>query len=907
MLETLRTLSGGKGQSSAATELQELIATAREERAALSEMLTQVSLRSANLTHISKSLAETEERAARATECAEAVAQRLADLDNRTRVIEEIDGRMKRFQAQVQQAQEDVQQIVGPGGELEKHRTAVQEVASQALEAHTHVEALKQERAVLDDVRIQFAQTRNDMQEAIQKVAGIAADIESVRTTASQLIEDSARIQTSSKDADGHSQAAMHAVAQIEKKLESLSAAQELAKNTEERLASLSALAEHVSHKVKALDGQKRMVERAVVETNRLNEMVWAMDAQIQKLNDGNAQIAATEQMLGRLEKLAQEVALQVESATKAKEAFRHEVGQFEKRTSAVTDTVRSQFERWSIEKKEIEVYHERVRELQVAVERTEAHVHAAEAQNASLAGFAERAEAVAKRSGELSGEFEAVLQKEFALESLRERLATVDEMVARTDAQCERLEASRKDLEALGVEVAECRKIHAEVVQLRGTLASERATFEAFAERVTRFSSTTPELDSKIDAVLTNAGRVEDGIRTMARADQLVQELDAKLTQVGARMQFIERVEERANALNALSVDVDRRMQDQLTRRAELECVKVQCDGVSSSILDAEQKLGAVSSSQTKVLQLAAELARLEDGVANALSRMKQLERDEASVRDTERRLQQFVDTDQLIARQTEDRLQQLQKLNEELDRAATVKNELVQELSTVRADQRETLAQVEASAEQLTRVEAAMRQLDERRAQFASGEQAIADVGRRIDHLAELAADARSQVETVVGQQEIVAAVKREVELIHQLAARSREDLQEVADHRGEVTTLKATVEGLIALMAETDEKVALIEMRKRRIDEVETKSTMIANLLDDVRVSLEALGEQKALIDHVAEKMAGADFALQEAKNTLRSLNQERERAERIEQSIKKLRARTEPRQEAATARA
>src|SRR5262249_21818462 len=154
-------------------------------------------------------------------------------------------------------------------------------------------------------------------------------------------------------------------------------------------------------------------------------------------------------------------------------------------------------------------------------------------------------------------------------------------------------------------------RKIHAEVVQLRGTLASDRTTFEAFAERVTGFSATTPQLDSKIDAVLANVGKVEDGIRTMARADQLAQELDVKLAQLGARMQFIERVEERANALNALSVDVDRRMQDQLTRRADLECVKVQCDGVSASILDAEQKLGAVSSSQAKVLQLAADLAR--------------------------------------------------------------------------------------------------------------------------------------------------------------------------------------------------------------------------------------------------------------------------------------------------------
>src|SRR5262245_31212758 len=411
MLETLRTLGGGKAPSSAAAELQELIATAREERAALSEMLTQVGLRSANLTHVGKSLELTEERLARATQSVESVDQRLTSLDERTRAVEEIDERMKRFLVQVHQAQEDVEQIVGPGGQLEKHRNAVQEVASQALEAETHVEALKQERAAIGDLRIQFAQTRGDLEEAIQKVTGVAAEIETVRTTTSQLTEDSARIQNASREADQHSHAAMDAVAAVDRKLESLKGAQELAKNTEERLATLSALAEHVSHKVKALEGQKRMVERAVVEANRLNEMVWAMDAQIQKLNDGNAQIATTEQMLGRLEKLAQDVGAQVESASKGKEAFRHEVREFEKRTAAVTDAVRAQLERWSIEKTEVEVYQERVRELQVAVARTEGQVHSAEAQNASLAALTERAEGVAKRSEELSSQFEALLQ----------------------------------------------------------------------------------------------------------------------------------------------------------------------------------------------------------------------------------------------------------------------------------------------------------------------------------------------------------------------------------------------------------------------------------------------------------------------------------------------------------------
>lgn len=59
--------------------------------------------------------------------------------------------------------------------------------------------------------------------------------------------------------------------------------------------------------------------------------------------------------------------------------------------------------------------------------------------------------------------------------------------------------------------------------------------------------------------------------------------------------------------------------------------------------------------------------------------------------------------------------------------------------------------------------------------------------------------------------------------------------------------------------------------------------------------MKVNLETLGEQKAVIDHLSEKLARLEFVMQEAQNTLRMLNQERELAQRIEQSIKQLRTR------------
>jgi hypothetical protein len=74
------------------------------------------------------------------------------------------------------------------------------------------------------------------------------------------------------------------------------------------------------------------------------------------------------------------------------------------------------------------------------------------------------------------------------------------------------------------------------------------------------------------------------------------------------------------------------------------------------------------------------------------------------------------------------------------------------------------------------------------------------------------------------------------------------------------------------------------------------VQARANSIVHVLDDINVNLEMLSEQRAVVDHVGEKLARLDYTVQEAHNTLRALQREREVAERIEQGIKALRARS-----------
>ena len=184
-----------------------------------------------------------------------------------------------------------------------------------------------------------------------------------IRSTGTQLTTEFQRIRETSREAKDDSAAATEAVKEIEKKLGPLVQLQELSKNTEERLASLNALAEHVSQKAKALEAQKHAVERAVVEANRLNEMVWSMDVQIAKLNEGSKHVARAEDTVARMEKLAQETTAQLSSATTAREEFSREFARLDKESRALVGVPEDDASSGSaVDKKEFDQFDHRLR-----------------------------------------------------------------------------------------------------------------------------------------------------------------------------------------------------------------------------------------------------------------------------------------------------------------------------------------------------------------------------------------------------------------------------------------------------------------------------------------------------------------------------------------------------------------
>ena len=122
MLDALFGKSAGSKQQ--VDELQALVNQAKEERAALSAMLTQMAGGTSKLAQTSKSLEQVGQKADLAMKKLDDLGQKVSGHEDRARGLDQIEKRIAAMLEQVNEAQRISDKITAPDGELQKHRLA---------------------------------------------------------------------------------------------------------------------------------------------------------------------------------------------------------------------------------------------------------------------------------------------------------------------------------------------------------------------------------------------------------------------------------------------------------------------------------------------------------------------------------------------------------------------------------------------------------------------------------------------------------------------------------------------------------------------------------------------------------------------------------------------------------------
>src|SRR5918999_6249861 len=197
MLDAFKGL-GGKAQKQS-DDLHGLIAAAREERSALSAMLTQISMRSAKLQTMGKTLEQVGQKAGAASDRLDELVKRVEGLEERARAFGEIDKRVKSLIDTATNAQQAAEKLMAPDGDLQKHRQSVQQLSSQALETQASIDALRRERATLEEFRTQLRAAQGEIRQSLDAAVSLRGELDQVRGTAGQLSQEYAKLRETSR------------------------------------------------------------------------------------------------------------------------------------------------------------------------------------------------------------------------------------------------------------------------------------------------------------------------------------------------------------------------------------------------------------------------------------------------------------------------------------------------------------------------------------------------------------------------------------------------------------------------------------------------------------------------------------------------------------------------------------
>jgi chromosome segregation ATPase len=895
MIDAFKNLAAGNKRENVLSErheLEQLIHVARAERVAMDTTLLSLRQRSASLTPIARSVEQITQMMTGTMTKLDEIGERLAGLDGRTRELGQLGGRIQDLQNAAEQAEQSLREATRPDGELRKHREAIEQLSVQARGTHASLAVLKDEHAAFEALRGELRAAQAGIKHSVEHAGTLEKELEQLRGVADGLTAEWVRLDDTSQRTREETAAAATAIGEVQAKLGPLAKIQVLGQNTEERLVALNALAERVSLKAKAIDSQQLTVEHALVQSNRVQEMVWSMEQQIGKLSEGMRHAAAAEETLVRLEKLSVDTTQRLEGAARLHAEAGQQAAMLETRGASLLESMHAQIGALAVDKKEVETVNERLRILDGALACAEKRIGALTGQEKDLAGIADGIEVVSQRFEGLLAQSDELMRRQLVLDGLHEQLADLAALAKKTSWQMDGLRQGREDMETLRKDVLEFQTSHANVAQLRAALEVDREALQAFAVRMTAVSSRIPELEATVGGIVARMSHVESSAHQVVLLDELMSTLDGQVARLEARATLVETIERRLNGLNALSTEIDRKLERQLERRTDVDRLKIAADGIAAQIADAHHRVEALNGLQERFLPVVEQVRALEIDIESTRGRLDEIKSDGATIAELAERYSELRETDRMLASELAERTHDMKALSEDLVGFEQTKNVLLAELDMVQRRQRETIDQTEASEDQLLRVERMFKQLEERRAQITVGDRKLAEVEARLAEIKQTSDDLEHSHQAIASRERLVSAIKEEVETVHLISARCRADLDYVVQHRGEVSALKAQVDQLSSRIADTNQRIVSIDARRALLEEVETKANTIGNLLDDVRINVETIREQKALVDQVAQTVGQLEFRLQEARRTIGTLQHERELADRLEQGIRQL---------------
>ncbi len=305
--------------------------------------------------------------------------------------------------------------------ERERLESLVNTIKGDGADAVPRVVARLEERTtaltqMLDEVGTRAEQVRQSTAgvDAIEaRIAALENLVLRAEVRASEDVQRSEEIGRRSEALQDLVALAQGTLERLDGRLGDLTQCQVLSLDASTDLQALNSLAERVGAKLKALENQQQTIDRALLDSRRVSEMVWEMDAQIGRLREGSTVAATVEETLTRLDLLHRTVTDKLDAANRDCTRFGETAEHQQQKSAELLHAVQSHLDRLAVNRSELDTLGERLAAAESGLANTDRQLAALSASEQALSALQNRLEAFADRADALGAEIVRIEQKQ--------------------------------------------------------------------------------------------------------------------------------------------------------------------------------------------------------------------------------------------------------------------------------------------------------------------------------------------------------------------------------------------------------------------------------------------------------------------------------------------------------------
>jgi chromosome segregation ATPase len=616
----------------------------------------------------------------------------------------------------------------------EEDKAALESLVSSATEAsaalRSQVEALNQPDNPITDLRKQADVIRGEFAGYVSDIAAARKDLGALRQAQEDVLsrfgEARKQLVSLKDEIDG----AASRVIKLENSLEMLSAAEETAARTEQHIKALNTLSDYVTQKVMSLEKQREVVDRAAAQGARLHELVWELDARLNKQQEESRALKRAQASVEELKALHKDVEKRTAEARATHDRVHRETEAIQTNLLEMREEIRHGMERFELDKGGLEAVSQRIGDLRSLLVEAESRFQALEQSNQQMADARAQADNLSARLAAVTGEVAAVEDQMEGVQTVRQNVDRARQSADELSARIARLEATHPMLQEVLSEVEGLRGAREELrdalEQMRGargeveriqssqmetlqTLAKGETTIAELSARLANLEAGYPVVERPQETA--NLGRTRETEKlevTVTNVAQSVAEIERRMADINTKMAG---TQQRADELQVLSERIDQVGRDVEGRYQALEKTKQHLERVSALRRDASEVVEAIEGQQR---QLTSALAAAEEHSAKVSQIAEQLEGRAGHLRFADKRMTRF-----------EEKLAELERLEQEVLRSIEALGSRQASVKSVHKDLKQLFDVAEQTREGVRSITAAR---DEVQAARAKAEEVLA-----------------------------------------------------------------------------------------------------------------------------------------------------------------------------------